>query len=103
MRNYTPPANPSPGALRSRKWRREHYDRKKELDRASEIKTRIRYPGFSTDPRPVRVEYPDVGKPDFYSLAEYHRRKNEFDPDARVYICGVQQAVQIELMPEAVC
>lgn len=98
MRNYTPPANPSPGALRSRKWRREHYDRKKELDRASEIATRKRYPGFCTDPRTVTVTYPDVGKPDYYSIAEYRRRKHEFDADAVIVIAGVRQAVQEVLL-----
>jgi hypothetical protein len=45
-------------------------------------------------PKPVRVEYPDCGKADFYTLAEYRRRKAEFDADACVFIDGVQQARQ---------
>lgn len=45
-------------------------------------------------PKPVRVEYPDCGRPDYYSLTEYKRRITEFPQDALIWIDGVRQATQ---------
>ena len=49
-------------------------------------------------PKPVTVMYPESTIPDRFTMAEYKRRQNEFDADARIFINGKQVDTQLELL-----
>ena len=38
----------------------------------------------------VEVRYPDISLSDYYTIAEYSRRKHEFDADAQIRVNGIE-------------
>ena len=38
----------------------------------------------------VEVRYPDISLSDYYTIAEYRRRKHEFDADAQIRVNGIE-------------
>ena len=67
--------------------KRKEMHRKQNLAREEMIR-------IGRGPKAVKVLYPESTLPDWFTMAEYRRRQNEFDEDASIWIDGVRQAKQ---------